>query len=280
MSQQPTTVPGQVKSVRIYGHSMIFYFWPLWVFGYAMGFYTWLTDTYLVTVSRQELQEHGIIRLELLGKPEDPKRTQIKAQVGDPSNAQKKGYEYLVTERMAKSKNPGVLFTLLLLLVIFITNVPLRGLLSMVVLLALIALGLLFAYLDWWEYIFNWLGKLSIHMNMGFYMFFSTVLFILWILAFFVYDRLSYWEVVPGQVRHVWWITGAIKSYDTTGMHFDKLRDDLFRHIILGLGSGDLVMTPGLRSPEVPPEELTVRNVLFIGPKLRRILRLVAERPE
>jgi len=39
-------------------------------------------------------------------------------------------------------------------------------------------------------------------------------------------------------------------------------------------------MVPGLRSPEISQDELTIRNVLFIGPKLRRILTLISERPE
>ncbi|GBD35688.1 hypothetical protein HRbin36_00802 [bacterium HR36] len=279
MSEKPPTLPGEVTEIRVYGHSMIFYFWPLWFFGYIFGFYTWLSDTYLLPVNRQELEKHGEMHVTII---KEDGASVIKARLGDPGqkDEQKKGREFLVRERVAASKNPGVLYALLLLLVIFITNVPLRGLYSLVALLLVIALALLFAYMDWWEVIFSWFGRLSIHMNMGFYIFFSTVLFILWAFAFFVYDRLSYWEIARGQVRHVWWVTGAVKSYDTTGMHFDKLRDDLFRHIFLGFGSGDLVMTPGVRAPDVSPEELTIRNVLLIGPKLKRILRLIAERPE
>jgi hypothetical protein len=278
MSQKPA-VPGEVKTIRIYGHSMIFYFWPLWVFGYAFGIYTWFSDTYLLPVRARELKEHGKMEVRLVG---ENSRSRIIAQVGDPKadDQQKKGREFLLRERVTEDKNPGVLYTILLLLVIFITNVPLRGLYSMVVMLLVIALGLFFSLMGWWDKISDWFGLLSIHMNMGFYMFFSTVLLILWAVAFFIYDRLSYWEIAPGQVRHIWWLTGAVKSYDTTGMHFDKLRDDLFRHVILGLGSGDLVMVPGLRSPEISQDELTVRNVLFIGPRLRRILTLISERPE
>lgn len=279
MTEKPTTIPGEMNTVRIYGHSMIFYFWPLWVFGYAFGIYTWFNDTYLLPIKLRELREHGKMEVRLL---QENSRSRIVAQIGDPraNEPQKKGREFLVRERIAEDKSPGVLYTILILLAIFITNVPLRGLLSMVVLLFLVVLGLLFSLFGWWDIIADWFGLLSIHMNMAFYMFFSTVLLILWAGAFFIYDRLSYWEIVPGQVRHVWRLTGAVKSYDTTGMHFDKLRDDLFRHIIFGLGSGDLVMTPGTRSPNISPEELTVRNVLFVGAKLRRILKLISERPE
>ncbi|MCS7014598.1 MAG: hypothetical protein NZM42_00590 [Gemmatales bacterium] len=280
MSTNTAAVSRRKEAIYVYGHSMLFYFWPLWVFGYAIGFYTWLTDGYLLTVSRQDLEKHGTITVKLISEQGEGARSIIKAEIGDPRNQKNPGKEVTVTERVAPSKNPGVLYALLILLVIFITNVPLRGLLWMIVLLTVILLGLLFAYLDWWDAIFSWFGRLSIHMNMGFYMFFSTVLLILWLICFFGYDRLNYWEIVPGQVRHIWPITGAVKSYDTTGMHFEKVRDDAFRHWILGLGSGDLVMTPAAKSPDVSRDDLTVRNVLFVGRKLNRILHLIAERPQ
>jgi len=278
MSEKPSAVPGEVQVIRIYGHSMIFYFWPLWVFGYVFAFWTWLSDTYLLPVNLHELEKHQEMTVTIA---KENSHSRIIARLGKAQDKDPQRPDRIVRERIASDKNPGVLYTLLLLLVIFITNVPLRGLLSLVAVLFLVALSIFFAYMNWWEDIFDWFGRLSIHMNLGFYVFFSTVLFILWALAVFVYDRFTYcWEIAPGQVRHVWPLTGAVKSYDTTGMHFDKLRDDLFRHLILGFGSGDLVMTPGVRSPDVRPEDLTIRNVLFIGPKLRRILHLIAERPE
>ena len=37
-------------------------------------------------------------------------------------------------------------------------------------------------------------------------------------------------------------VGGGEKSYDTAGMSIEKHRDDLFRHWVLGLGSGDLTV--------------------------------------
>jgi hypothetical protein len=82
MSQKPA-VPGEVKTIRIYGHSMIFYFWPLWVFGYAFGIYTWFSDTYLLPVRARELKEHGKMEVRLVG---ENSRSRIIAQVGRPQS--------------------------------------------------------------------------------------------------------------------------------------------------------------------------------------------------
>jgi len=58
-------------------------------------------------------------------------------------------------------------------------------------------------------------------------------------------------------------------------MAFEKLRDDLFRHWALGLGSGDMVMMP-LRNVPGTVEDLRIENVLFVGSKLSRIQQLIS----
>ena len=138
------------------------------------------------------------------------------------------------------SKDLGVIFTLMFFLVILITNVTVRGLSSVVVILALVLGVVLVLYFGWWDSWPTLVQPVSIHMNMGFYVCFSTMIFLVWAISTFVYDRLSYWRVTPGQITHEFLIGGAAKSYDTRGMVFEKHRNDLFRHWILGIGSGDL----------------------------------------
>jgi len=59
-------------------------------------------------------------------------------------------------------------------------------------------------------------------------------------------------------------------------MALDKHRDDLFRHWLIGLGSGDLeIHTTGATR-----QQIHVRNVLFIGSKVPVIQKLIAETPE
>jgi hypothetical protein len=175
-----------------------------------------------------------------------------------------------------RSKNLGVLFTLLFFLIILITNVTLRGLASVVVLLAAAFGALLLAYFGWWEDVLKWMGMVSIYMNMGFYVFFSSLVLLVWAFSVFVYDRSSYWRVTPGQLTYDAVIGGAQKSYDTRGMVFEKQRQDLFRHWILGLGSGDIsISTTGARR-----ETFSIPNVLFVDAKVREIQKMIAMQPD
>ncbi|HEY7326122.1 MAG TPA: hypothetical protein VH592_00675 [Gemmataceae bacterium] len=177
---------------------------------------------------------------------------------------------------MHRSKNLGVLFTLIFFLVILITNVTLRGLASVVAILAIAFGALLLAYYGWWEDVLNWMGRVSIFMNMGFYVLFSSLVFFVWAFSVFVYDRLSYWRVTPGQLTYDAVIGGAQKSYDARGMVFEKHRQDLFRHWIIGFGSGDIeISTTGARR-----ETFSIPNVLFVDSKVGEIQHMIAMQPD
>jgi hypothetical protein len=81
--------------------------------------------------------------------------------------------------------------------------------------------------------------------------------------------------VRPGQITHETVIGGAEKSYDTRGMVFEKHRGDLFRHWVLGFGSGDIqISTTGAKR-----ETLYVPNVLFVNSKINEIQHLIAMKP-
>ncbi|HBI43880.1 MAG TPA: hypothetical protein DDY78_13675 [Planctomycetales bacterium] len=179
-------------------------------------------------------------------------------------------------EMIYAGKNPGVIFTLTFFLVILITNVTVRGLSSLVILLV-IAFGILLAaYMQWWDTLLKEFSLLSIHMNLGFYVTFSTLLFVVWAISTFIYDHLSYWRVTPGQVTHEFLIGAASKSYDTRGMVFEKHRNDLFRHWVLGFGSGDInISTTGAQKTSI-----AIPNVLFVDAKVLAIQRLIAMKPD
>jgi hypothetical protein len=177
------------------------------------------------------------------------------------------GGQYLIHP----SKNLGVIYTFVFFVSILMTNITLRGIYSAVAILVALVLVLLAAYYDWWGTLLDWLGRLNIYMNMGFYVFFSTLIFIVWALNLFVFDRMVYWKLTPGQLTHDFVIGGAAKSYDTRGMVFEKVRQDLFRHWILGLGSADLkISTMGAHR-----ETMTIPNVLFADAKVRKIQELI-----
>jgi len=178
--------------------------------------------------------------------------------------------------RIHPSRTLGVLFTMTFLLVILITHLAVRGIASLTVLMTIIAATLLFAWLGWWEEIFRLLGSLAIFMNLGFYVFFSSAVFVTWFLSVFVFDHMEVYKFHPGQMVHENILGAGERTYDARGMVVEKLRSDLFRHWILGLGSGDLhIATTGARK-----EEFVIPNVLFVGSKLQRIQQLASMRPE
>jgi hypothetical protein len=180
-----------------------------------------------------------------------------------------------VQERFHPNSNLGVIFFLVLFTVILITNVVVRGLASGMVVLAVILATVLLAYFNLWDVVLGWLGNLKIHLNLGAYIWFSTLMFIVWALAVFVFDRMNYWEIKPGQITREAVLGAGSVSYDTNGMTLEKYRGDIFRHWILGLGSGDLhIQTTGATR-----DRIDLPNVLFIGSKIALIQRMIAERP-
>jgi len=220
------------REVRIYSHSLVFYWWPIWVVGYLLAAVTYIQG--------QEVTFSG------------------------------------TTVLIHPSRNLGVIFTFTFLLVMFMTHFAVRGIASITVIITAVAVTLFLAYMGWWDTVLKTVGDLAIYMNLGFYVFFSTAMFLIWALEAFVLVRFDYYVVRPGQLIHYTFLGGGEDTYDTRGMSVQKMRDDLFRHWLLGLGSGDMhVAATGAR-----PANFTVHNVLFVGHKLEKIQQLVAMKPD
>jgi hypothetical protein len=63
-------------------------------------------------------------------------------------------------------------------------------------------------------------------------------------------------------------------AFDTMGMVVEKRRSDLFRHWLLGMGSGDLfVKTSGANA-----RQFEMHNVLFVGSKLQLVQEMLQTR--
>jgi hypothetical protein len=176
---------------------------------------------------------------------------------------------------MAGTSSYGVLWAAVLLLVIFITNVPLRGLWSVVVIVIVILVAVIFALADWWTTIFSWISLLDIRINVGGYVFVSLILFGMWLIVTMFFDQQIYMIFTPRQLKVCTEIGGGEVAIDTMGMMIEKHRDDLFRHWVLGLGSGDLTVKTSGANPQV----FHLHNVLFIGKKLQLIEALQKEQP-
>jgi hypothetical protein len=219
------------QEVRIYSHSYLYYWWPVWAVGFLCALLTYMHHEWANFGTRQVM--------------------------------------------IHPSHNLGVFFTFTVLLVILLTNAVVRGVASLAVIIGAIAVILFFAYMQWWEALFSSLKELAIYMNLGFYVFFSSAVFLMWALAVFFFDRTEYWSFQPGQLVHHTWLGEGEQTFDTRGMSVTKERSDMFRHWILGLGSGDLhIAATGAKNGD-----FTVKNVLFVGTKLAQIERLVSLKP-
>ncbi len=219
--------------LRIYSHSLLFYWWPVWLTGFTFAGLSYLS--------------------------------------GDTVRLDKDGAEYI-----HQSSALGISFTIVLLAVITFTTASLRGLYSLVTVLAFF---LVIAVLGWAGLLDDLVAsvpELSIHMNMGFYLLFSSALFVLWLLSFFIFDRMTYWVIRPGQMTEEHLIGDAQNSYDTRGMLFEKYSEDYFRNLILGLGAGDLRLT----ASGAKKDTITIRNVLFVDRKVVQIQELIAVQPD
>jgi hypothetical protein len=142
---------------------------------------------------------------------------------------------------------------------------------SVVVIITVIALSVIFALAGWWESIFNALSLLDIRINMGGYLFIGIGLFGIWLFTLLFFDRQIYMVFTPGQFKVCTEIGGGEKVYDAMGLTLERQRGDLFRHYILGLGSGDLVV----RTSGAQAHQFDLPNVLFISKKVQLIETLL-----
>jgi hypothetical protein len=174
----------------------------------------------------------------------------------------------------------GISFVALLLLVTFFTNYRVKGANSFIMVLGLALLAFIMYYLGLWEVVFKMLPSLLIYMNLAFYVSLSTVLLALWLLAIFVLDHLTYWEFTPGQVTKQHRLSESSESYDTHGLHLDRIADDILINKIIGLrwlgyGTADLKIT----TAGAARETFVIENVWRANLRDEQIRELIVVRP-
>jgi hypothetical protein len=175
--------------------------------------------------------------------------------------------------RMAISNNPGVIWALTLCLVVVVTHLQLRGVWSLIVITFLTCTTILFAVLGLWDSILRAVGVIDIHINAFGYLSVSLFLLLIWVLTFFVFDRLKYMVFTRNRLRVRKAIGEGEKVFDMRGMVFQRHRDDMFRHWLLGFGTADLtVFTSGANA-----QQIEMPNVFGIGRKLALIHTMLQE---
>jgi hypothetical protein len=269
---QPTTptTDDRGEAVVIISHSPLFYWWPVWAAGFLMAGLTYWYGYKVAFVPAGTVADRGA-RVEGVDGPRDiliaPKGETLPAvpESDDPKQPRL---------RMLPSNTPGVLWALILCLVIVSSQVPLRGVWSLIAIIVVVFTTIVFSLLGWWDPIIQSIKVVDIHITGFSYLSISTFLFVLWLLAFFMFDRMTYMVFTRGQLRVRMTISQGETVFDTRGMVVERHRDDLFRHWLLGFGSGDLTVRPAGTGGQV----LQLPNVLGIGYKLNRIHRMLQER--
>jgi hypothetical protein len=266
-----TQTTDREEEIRVYGHNNLFYWWPVWAIGFLMALLTYLDGHVMAVVPEgtqveqsQVVPGHNQPRDVLVAPAGQPVPPPPGAKDGEPSPRL----------RVAANNTYGVVFVGAVLIVVVVTNLTLRGLASIIAIALIIIFGLFFSLLGWWDDILLWLGGLDVRMNMGGYLAFAIPLLVIWLFSTFVYDRYTYLIVSRGQVRIRKEIGAGEVAVDATGLLLEKKRDDVFRHWLLGIGSGDLhvkTSAPSNLDFELP-------NVLFIGWKLARIQNMLREK--
>jgi hypothetical protein len=258
------------REIRIISHAPLFYWWPLWAVGFLMAFLTFVDGGRMAIVPAGTVAEQG----RQVAGHDGPRDVLVLPPDAHLSLDRVTNTPNQPRLHMAASKNIGVLFVIVLLVIIFTTNVPLRGLWSVIGVLILVSLSVIFAWAGWWDNILKFLDILHIHMNAFGYLSISLLLFAMWSVTILLFDRQLYMVFSPGQLRVRLEIGSGENTYDAGGMVVQKRRDDLFRHWVLGFGSGDLIVKTG----GVNARHFDMPNVLFVGRKVQLIQQMLQER--
>ena len=269
---QPTTQPAndQPQQVVVISHSPLFYWWPVWAVGFAMALLTCVNGYQVAFVPRGTGAERGV-RVAGHDGPRDVLITPTDRPLPAASGPDGLNERRLL---MTVSNDPGIIWATTLCLVIVLSQITLRGLWSLVVLIVLVFTTVRLAVLGLWDPILRAIRVIDIHITGFSYLAISLFVFVLWLITFLFFDRRVYMIFARGQLRVRMAVSQGEMVYDARGMVVERHRDDLFRHWLLGFGSGDLTV----RTAGSNPQQLEWPNVLGISRKLRLIQMMLQER--
>jgi hypothetical protein len=259
--------PAQPQTIKVVSHTPLIYWWPVWLVGFLLAGLTYIDGSRLAVLPAgttvQEVERGKVYELTVANPPAESLEQAAAA----------KGQEAFPV-RVARSKDLGMVYVVVVLLVIIGSSVPLRGLASVIAILVIFLATVLFAYLGWWSGIFEYLGGLHVQITLAGYLVPSVVLLVLWLATVFLYDPLRYMVFTPGQFVLHREIGDQRQVFDTAQVEVEKRRTDLFRYWVLGFGAGDLII-------KVPSQgmEIELPNVLFVAQRVTQIANLMKTKP-
>jgi hypothetical protein len=256
--------------VVIISHSVFFYWWPLWAVGFLMAAITYATGHQVAFVPPGTQVERQAV-IQGLDSPREALVAPVGARmpvVADPDGSE------LPRLTMTASNNPGIIWAFTLCALLVITHIELRGVWTLIAMLAVGLTCVLLAVFGLWDLFFSAFRIIDVHISAAGYLAISLFLLALWLVTFFLYDRREYMIFSRGQLRVRQAVGVGEMVFDTRGMVVEKKRDALFRHWMLGFGSGDLVVnTAGTNT-----RQFQMPNVLRIDHRLALIHTMLLER--
>lgn len=235
-ARKRATVAGTTKDLRVYQHSNLVYWWVVWAYGLVCAAITYA---------------QGIGIRELAARAEAAEKVVL----------------------FHPSPWLGLSFIGVFLFVIVFTNVRARGVYSFVLLLLIAGAIWAVQKIPGIDTAYGWLALLRVHLNLAFYLTFSVLLMIVWLFVTFLIDHFMWWRFSPGQVieeHRVGQATGH--AFNTEGMIIRRLPDDLFRHRVMGFGTGDFVVKPATE------DAFEIHNVWRANKKQRLLEDMIATR--
>jgi hypothetical protein len=243
----------KMKEIKLISHSPLFYWWPVWLMCFVFAFITFIGDGHLAILpgkARVEVVEADKGEYKFTFADKNGKKIESKVLDEAVKRSKPESYEDPFPTKISENPALGVLFCVLLVITIMVTNIPLRGLWSFVVLLGFALVAVIISLIpDLWNTIFKSIQILKIHINMAGYLTMGTMVFLAWFVSTFFFDRRAYILFTQGQIKLCEHIGDSVEAFPTMGVTLSKQRDDLFRHWIFGgrflggkFGTGDLIL--------------------------------------
>ena len=161
-TSSPPGTPAAKREITLISHSMLFYWWPIWLLGFIMALVTYIENHRLAvlppntTASKlRETENRAFYELRVdKGQETYPLQRAVKASSEGPEESAR-----AFPTRVSTQVWMGPIFCVVLILTVVITNVPLRGLWSFLVLLMMVMLALAITVVPGgWDKLLNALG--------------------------------------------------------------------------------------------------------------------------
>ena len=227
------------SELKVYMHSWLFYWWPLWAIGFAMAGWTLLEDHHVALVPPGSTVEGQTLVVPAAASP------------------------LLLDTHLSASPTPGLVFALTLLGLLAFGTGWMWGWRVYTFSATVVAALLLFSWLDAWGTLARWVMYLHVHINLGGYLVMSTGLLAIWLVQVFIVDRRTFVTFSMSQVRIHYAIGEEEKVYDAGGVTLEKAPYDWFRWLV-GFGAGDVRVRVSGQLIEIP-------NVIHVGRRLDAI---------